>query len=470
VNILEDFLKQAAGNPERIAVIDAKGAFSSYGVIEDRSSRLAARWSEAGIGIGDRVLVALSVDADLYASLAALWSLGAVAVLPEPALGLRGLRQAVEATSPKAFLANGSYRVLRWANPSIRRMVQLRVDPATSRGHAIADLDSEAHALISFTSGSSGTPKAIARSHGFLAAQNRAVAPLLASERPSIDLVAFPVFVVAALGRGDTSVLPNWKLGRPADADPAAIRRHCVAHRVDRMLLSPAIVRLLASRGAPAGVHTIFVGGGPVFVDVVDEIVTASGDLRVVAVYGSTEAEPIAHCELGSLDDARHDAMSNGAGLIAGTPAPGTALRIVDDEIQVAGDHVVKGYLDPARDVSTKVRDADGTTWHRTGDAGRIDDDGVLWLLGRVDGRVAGLWPFAVETRARSWKGVREAALVEMDGMAVLAIVGDRSERSRWQREFEAMGGWQARRVGRIPVDRRHGSKVDVAALRILLS
>ena len=470
MNILDAFLERVAEDPERIAVIDGKGVSSSYHALEERASRLACAWSKSGIGIGDRVLLALSVDADLYASLAALWSLGAVAVLPEPALGLRGLRQAIGATAPKAFLANGAYRGLRWVDRAIGGMIQLRVDPADARGPPPVDLDAGAHALISFTSGSTGTPKAIARSHGFLAAQNQAVAPLLTSDRPSVDLVAFPVFVVAALGRGDISVLPNWRLGRPADADADAIRRHCDVHRVERMLLSPAIVGVLAAQGAPAGVHSVFVGGGPVFPDVVDRIVTASGDLKVVAVYGSTEAEPIAHCDMGALDQSRHDAMSNGAGLIAGTPASGTSIRIVDHEIQVSGDHVVKGYLDPARDVSTKVRDADGVTWHRTGDAGRFDGDGSLWLLGRLDGRVAGMWPFAVETRARSWNGVRGAALVEMDGMAVLAIAGDRSERLHWQREFEAMGGWQVRRVKRIPVDRRHGSKVDIPALKILLS
>jgi acyl-CoA synthetase (AMP-forming)/AMP-acid ligase II len=54
-------------------------------------------------------------------------------------------------------------------------------------------------ALISFTSGTTGAPKAIPRSHAFLMAQHRAVAPLLDSTVEERDLVAFPVFVLVNL-------------------------------------------------------------------------------------------------------------------------------------------------------------------------------------------------------------------------------------------------------------------------------
>ena len=53
------------------------------------------------------------------------------------------------------------------------------------------------------------------RSHGFLAAQNACVRELIAPQREDeTDLVAFPVFVIANLAQGVTSVLPNWKLSR----------------------------------------------------------------------------------------------------------------------------------------------------------------------------------------------------------------------------------------------------------------
>ena len=71
-------------------------------------------------------------------------------------------------------------------------------------------------ALISFTSGTTGTPKAIPRSHGFLMAQHRAISPLLHSETPERDLVTFPVFTLINIANGQTSVLPNWKMSKLA--------------------------------------------------------------------------------------------------------------------------------------------------------------------------------------------------------------------------------------------------------------
>lgn len=63
--------------------------------------------------------------------------------------------------------------------------------------------------------------------------------------------------------------------------------------------------------------------------------------------------------------------------------------------------------------------------WHRTGDAGRVDERGGLWLLGRLERRAGGWFPFQVEVAARAWRGVVQAALVNLDGRAYLVLAGD---------------------------------------------
>jgi acyl-CoA synthetase (AMP-forming)/AMP-acid ligase II len=470
MNILAAFARQVAAHPDRIAIVDGKGRQTSYRALDARAAALAAAWHVQGIRAGDRVLLALGLNADLYAALAGLWRIGATAVLPEPALGLYGLRHALAATAPRAILTSGAYRLLPLVVGALRR-IELRLSLRESGGVLpVAQLAADTPALISFTSGSSGAPKAIVRSHGFLAAQDRAVAPLIATGgRPEVDLVAFPVFVVANLGQGITSVLPNWPLRAPRRARPAAIRAHAERHGVTRLLLSPAIAEALAQSGLPAGVHTLFTGGGPVFPDLIQRLHSSAPALRLVCVYGSTEAEPIAHLDAAQISAADRDAMASGAGMLAGRPAQTVRVRIVDDEILVAGDHVVGGYLDPAQDLSTKVSDADGTIWHRTGDAGRFDEAGRLWLRGRREGRVGGLWPFEIEAMARLWPGVRRAALSERAGQAVLAIEGDPRHRALWQDAACAADLRQVLWVRRIPLDRRHGSKVDQAGLKRLL-
>ena len=163
--------------------------------------------------------------------------------------------------------------------------------------------------------------------------------------------------------------------------------------------------------------------------------------------------------------------MEAGQGLLAGKPVSAVKLRIIDDEVQVAGDHVNSGYLDPTRDLETKVCEGD-VIWHRTGDAARLDDAGRLWLLGRLKDRVAQgdgwLYPFAVETAARTWPGVTRTALVAMNDTPMLAIEGDATHLPEWTKRAAAFGVADVRDIDRIPLDRRHRSKVDVKALRLI--
>lgn len=468
MNLLTPFLADAAADPDRVAIIDGQGQSITFGTLARRSAGLAAAWTKSGLTKGDRVLVAMPVGIDLYVALAALWRIGAVTVFPEPALGLAGVRHAARVTAPRAFLSGGWYKILRWMVPELRR-VEMRLSVAqapSSDNDLMVPVDAGHPALISFTSGSTGAPKGIVRSHGFLAAQNASVASLL---RPppggAVDLVAFPVFVVANLGLGVTSVLPNWNVRRHDRADPIQITRHIEAHGVTRALLPPSVVEVLSRAPHPPRLQAIFTGGGPIFPDLMQRLAERMPTTRVIAVYGSTEAEPIAHLEVNALTAEERMAMREGAGLLAGRPVPEIAIRIEDGEILVAGAHVNEGYLDPSQDRSTKVRDG-ARIWHRTCDAGRIDAEGRLWLLGRHEARVGTLYPFAVEVAARTWPGVRQAALVGDGNRPLLAIEGHSAHREDWQRLAAHMGPIEVRVVPAIPLDRRHRSKIDYAALR----
>ena len=128
-----------------------------------------------------------------------------------------------------------------------------------------------------------------------------------------------------------------------------------------------------------------------------------------------------------------------------------------------------RGYLDPADDLSTKST-RDGMLWHRTGDAARIDEQGRLWLLGRREAASDGLFPFAVETAALSWPGVKQAALLAGDGRAKLALEGDGLSLSQMQTRAKALGDIEVVLVKAVPLDKRHNSKADYARLRKLLS
>jgi acyl-CoA synthetase (AMP-forming)/AMP-acid ligase II len=219
---------------------------------------------------------------------------------------------------------------------------------------------------------------------------------------------------------------------------------------------------------------------------------------RITAVYGSTEAEPIAHIDLVDLDSSDRQAMRDGRGLLAGHPAAQLRVSVIPNrwgdeigpftqpefagrelpaeqpgEITVCGDHVLTGYVDGRGDAETKFR-VDGRVWHRTGDAGYWDERGRLWLLGRCAAVIKDargeLYPFTVECALSHIAGVRRSAVVARSGHRVLAVELDRRadlaevRRSvRWAKLDELIV------VPRIPVDRRHNAKVDYAALAQLV-
>jgi acyl-CoA synthetase (AMP-forming)/AMP-acid ligase II len=130
-------------------------------------------------------------------------------------MGLSGLRHAARVTNA-SFCSSGAYGLAEILLPelwSCQAPAPNGSPGPRAGGHRLREADI---ALISFTSGTSGAPKAIPRSHGFLSAQHRAVAPLLHSPEPERDLVAFPVFVLINIAEGRTSILPNWRMSRLA--------------------------------------------------------------------------------------------------------------------------------------------------------------------------------------------------------------------------------------------------------------
>jgi len=456
------FAQAAIKYSDQTALIDGDGSAYRFSQVQELADANAATWHAKGVRPGDRVLIAMGVGVDLYASLAALWSLGATVVLPEPAMGLAGVKTAVKATEPKFFCASGAYV---WIKLLVPRLWGTKL--LTPKQHADAKpykpvMEPDSVALISFTSGTTGTPKAIPRTHAFLMAQWKAVAPLLQSEADEIDLVTFPVFVLINLAEGRTSVLPNWKMSKLASLDPRALVDWISANKCTRALLPPALCEKLVEAQDTGSLNHILTGGGPVFPDVVQDLQQIKKHLEITTVYGSTEAEPIAHAHT----------TEQGYGLFVGQPVDAVRLRIVDTEIQVAGGHVNTGYLDPARDAETKVYEGD-TIWHRTGDAGRLDDQGQLWLLGRVGDQVQtdkGVqYPFAIETAARMWPGVARVALTEHCQVPLLVVEGKAPLIDEWRARAEAFGIKDVQHIAKIPLDKRHHSKVDRNALRKLL-
>jgi acyl-CoA synthetase (AMP-forming)/AMP-acid ligase II len=144
-------------------------------------------------------------------------------------------------------------------------------------------------------------------------------------------------------------------------------------------------------------------------------------------------------------------------------------------EVVVSGRHVLAGYLHGRGEEETMIRAGD-TVWHRTGDAGYLDAKGRLWLVGCCTARVSDQhgeqYPLAVEAAAHEHQPLRRAALISHAGRRILAVepaAGCHVDTSALRHVLSWAQLDHVRICQRIPVDRRHNSKVDYTALKHLL-
>lgn len=510
MNVVSLFQAQAEARPDAPALIEGRGRqrrVTTFGELEAASSRGAARLRSLGLAPGDAVLLLVPLSSDLYRVLASVFRAGLVAIVLDPGAGRQHVVRCCAMRPPDAMVGVPKAHWLRLLMPSIRRIPRHLVVGGWAPGahrfergveeQAPTAVGSDAPALLTFTSGTTGQPKAAVRTHGVLAAQHVALSAALELAPGQVDFATLPVVVLASLASGVTTVLPATDLRQPGAFDTGPVLEQIRVECPTRTAASPAFVeRLLdkAALGELASFQRIDLGGAPVFPYLLDRVQAAGA--QAVAVYGSTEAEPIADLPAVVLADADRRRIRAGAGLPAGRPVPHVEVRVVEDlwgeplgpftetewdtralepgsvgEVVVAGDHVVPGYLGGIGDLETKV-DVAGRRWHRTGDAGRLDADGRLWLLGRCASASrrsnSVIYPLQVEAALSELTEAR-TAFVEIGGQRVLAVEGDADlgglrEAVAWV-ELDRI-----ERVAQIPRDRRHNAKVDVAALRALLA
>lgn len=523
MNIYERFTRQVEQRPKAIAFSERRRnrtVTRSFLELENAASRAAAMLTASGLQAGDPILVFVPMSIDLYVALLAIFRLGLVAVFLDPSAGRRHIERCCDILPPKALVTSPKAHLLGLISPALRRVP---IAFATGRwrlpgalpwngwsryapSRAVAPCTPDTLALVTFTSGSTGTPKAAARSHGLLAAQQEVLSEEIGTSPQDLVLSALPIFVLSNLAAGAANLIPGCDLSRPAAVDAAAIVAQARGLEVTHIQASPAFLEKVADQCRRQGVRLgsvrrICTGGAPVFPRLLDRLQAAAPQAEITAVYGSTEAEPIACLPRANLRPRDRSAMDAGAGLLAGRPVSAARLRVMPDrwglpigpfreadferlclgpgqagEIVVSGAHVLTGYLRGEGDRETKFSVED-RVWHRTGDAGCVDAEGNLWLLGRCAARISDrkgvLYPFTVEAAAAGLAAVRRSACVRTGGGRTLVVEpAANSAQAEWG-DLKSKFAWahieQVLVLPRIPVDRRHNAKVDYPELDRML-
>lgn len=494
--------------------------------LDEESAALAGAFSAAGLADGARVILMVRPSRQLFALTFGLLKAGAVPVLIDPGLGLRSLGEAIGEARPRGFVgvpaAHAARVALGWGRGSLERLVTVgprlgwggeRYEDIVARGRQRSrqppkEVQREALAAVLFTSGSTGPAKGVLYTHGMFAAQVEALRALYDIRPGERDVSTFPLFALFGPALGMTAIVPFMDASRPASADPRRIHEAITRWSATSLFGSPALVDRLGRFGVARGLHLaslrrVISAGAPVHPAVLERMARLlPRGAHVHTPYGATECLPVATISSEEVLSRTRALTASGSGVCVGRIAPDMAVRIlrIEDgplpdcgpdvlapagevgEIAVSGPVVSAEYL--ARPEATrlhKARDpATGALWHRTGDLGRLDDTGRLWMCGRKSHRVATagklLFSVACEGIFNEVPGVRRSALVGVGAHGaqrpVLCVEPERRLSRAARRSLatslleRARGFPQTASIERIlfhpsfPVDIRHNAKI----------
>ena len=474
MNLYSLFQEVVKEQKNSIAIVDEKDKSStSFARLQDEVDAFSSQLHFLGIKKDDKILILESMSHKLYVALISIFKLGAVAVFVDPSQDAKFVNHACNMAKPKALICSRKALLLKL---KFKAIANIPLSITTKKLIFIEcmnlnflkkdidyEVDSSNDALMSFTSGSTSKPKAIVRTHKFLFTQYKLLDIYIKLEKNQIDLTALPVFLLANLLKGLTSVIADVSLQHPKKIDPNKLLNSMVKHRVSRVGASPALFeQLLKSKDANLPyVKDFFMGGAPVMPSLLEKLHKRFDHINLYVLYGSSEAEPIAHYSYDQLSKEIIEKMLDGKGLYVGDVVPQINIDFLEDaEIIVSGEHVVQTYYNGVGDKENKLL-KDGVIWHKTGDIGYLDKNKKLWLLGRKNAIIKKgtltLHPFSIEVAMRE-KTSKMAALVEHKGEVVLC-----SEAKKHDISFEGVD--KIVYIKHIPLDKRHNAKVDYTKL-----
>jgi acyl-CoA synthetase (AMP-forming)/AMP-acid ligase II/pimeloyl-ACP methyl ester carboxylesterase len=440
-----------------------------WSLLARRVDELARGLRAGGVRPGDRVSLLVPPGADLTATMYACLRLGAVVVVADAGLGLRGLSRAVRGARPDVVVgiprALAAARALGWSSrrnlaadlpPAARTALGVECDlvELAARGRAARAQDPDPlatpapddDAAILFTSGSTGPAKGVAYTHARMAAMAQAVATTYGLGPGSALVAAFAPFALLGPAIGATCASPDMDVTSPRTLTAAALADAVAAIDAAVVFASPAALTSVVAdaasldepgRAALAGVRVFLSAGAPVPPELLESAGRLMPNAEPHTPYGMTEALPVTDISLAEIR-----AAGPGEGVCVGRPVAGARLAIsaLDDdgaatgapaetpgvtgEILVSAPHVMERYDRLWLTHRAARRDAG---WHRTGDVGHLDAEGRLWVEGRLAHVLttpAGvLTPVGVERRVERVDGVGRAAAVGVGPRGVQHLV-----------------------------------------------
>ena len=491
----------------------------SWRQLSTRVDEIAAGLDAFGVRAGDRVSLLVQPGPTLTAALYACLRIGAVVVVADRGLGIRGLSRAVRGAVPDVVIGElaglAAARTLGWPG---RRISAAALPAATSRalgveaslsdlaragrGRALPPVPAaEADAAVLFTSGSTGPAKGVVYTHAQLTALRDTLAAHFDVTADAGLVTGFAPFALLGPALGTRSATPDMDVSAPRTLTAAAVAAAVRASDARIVFLSPAAVANVVAtagvlgdddRAALERVETFLSTGAPVGIDLLRRAQEVMPNAVAHTPYGMTECLLVADVTLPEIEEAAGD-----RGVCVGRPLGTGQVRIsaidadgrasgeptteagITGEIVISAPHLKRGYFRLYL-TDREARRGLPDRWHRTGDVGHLDADGRLWVEGRLPHVIttaAGpVTPVGIEQDAETVDAVSRAAAVGIGPVGrqvVVAVVegGARRPGLASPELTDAVRAATAQPLAAVlvaptlPTDIRHNSKIDRSRL-----
>jgi acyl-CoA synthetase (AMP-forming)/AMP-acid ligase II len=360
--LLDDILRTTAGRTPDRPALSLRGEIRTFAETEARRRHLAAVLQRRGIGPGARVTFWSDVNLDAPALYYALASIGAVFVPLNPRFNKDEAGAMEDLIEPHLRITDGNHE----GDVELDALLAERT-PSTFELPAVAETDPE---VIYCTSGTTGTPKGVLLSH-------RAERLRLGNTArgPGAELTMVPMFHWG----GWATLHGTWYMGNELvlfeSAEADVLLRTIVERQVRSFYAIPAVWRrILAedlSRYDLSSLTEANTGTSATPLSLLQAIHAALPHTVSHVRYGATE--------VGGLANLAADQLERKPGSV-GLPSPGVHVKFVEGELWARSPQMSLGYWrNPEANAAAFV---DG--WYRTGDLVERDDEGYLYVVGRV--------------------------------------------------------------------------------------
>ncbi len=410
--------KRAFLSPERPALIYGE-VMITFRELEDIVNRYAAAFQAQGIDRGSRCALLIDNSIDSAAAIYGLQSIGAVMVLLNTRLTHAECAWQIDDSEAELLVYSGarSDQAKKAAEAAGIRAVPLESLPETNlpKPDLLPEFDLNALHSIIYTSGTTGKPKGVLLTNGNHWWSAISSALNLGIKEDDRWLACLPFFHVSGLSILMKSVIYGMSVVVHDQFDPKSIHRSLMQDRVTMIsVVSVMLAQVLEELGSsryPEHLRCVLLGGGPAPKSLLEK--SRDKGIPVFQTYGMTEtASQIATLSpehaLEKLGSAGKPLFPAELSIFSGSHAAGPHEI---GEIAVKGPNVSKGYY--KRETKRQAG------WFMTGDLGKLDEDGFLYVVDRrSDLIISGgenIYPAEIEEVLLSHPDVKEAGVYGMN-------------------------------------------------------